>query len=80
MKAVSIPEHAEQLPVVGLEEFDYLLFDTAGKGHGGTGRKFDWSLFERYTGGQPYFLAGGSGRMMPKNCSDGGNRTCLLRM
>lgn len=61
MKAVSIPEQAAQLPVDGLEGYDYLLFDTAGKGHGGTGKKFDWTLFEGYTLGQPYFLAGGIG-------------------
>lgn len=61
MKAVSIPENATQLPEEGLEAYDYLLFDTAGKGHGGTGKKFDWTLFEGYAGGKPYFLAGGIG-------------------
>ncbi len=61
MKAVSIPEEATVLPVPEEAEYDYLLFDTAGKGHGGTGKKFDWSLFEGYTGKVPYFLAGGIG-------------------
>ncbi|WP_109698393.1 phosphoribosylanthranilate isomerase [Chitinophaga deserti] len=61
MKAVSIPEGATELPVPQEAEYDYLLFDTAGKGHGGTGKKFDWSLFEGYTGKAPYFLAGGIG-------------------
>lgn len=58
--AVSIPEGAMALEIPA-GDYDYLLFDTAGKGHGGTGRKFDWSLFEGYAGGQPYFLAGGIG-------------------
>ncbi|WP_341835041.1 phosphoribosylanthranilate isomerase [Chitinophaga pollutisoli] len=60
MKAVSIPENASALEIPS-GEYDYLLFDTAGKGHGGTGRKFDWNLFKGYAGGQPYFLAGGIG-------------------
>jgi len=61
MKAVSIPENATELPVAGTEAFDFLLFDTAGKGHGGTGKQFDWGLFEGYHSEQPYFLAGGIG-------------------
>ena len=40
---------------------DLYLFDTAGTGHGGTGRKFDHSLLEAYTGLTPYLLSGGLG-------------------
>lgn len=38
---------------------DILLFDTASKGYGGSGKKFDWSLLNAYTGELPYILSGG---------------------
>jgi phosphoribosylanthranilate isomerase len=48
-----------------LEEYygvvHYFLFDTAGEGHGGTGRKFDWSLLEKYSLPVPFLLSGGVG-------------------
>ena len=40
---------------------DYLLFDSAGEGRGGTGRKFDWKLLEELPAGPPFFLSGGIG-------------------
>jgi phosphoribosylanthranilate isomerase len=40
---------------------DYYLFDTPGPSHGGTGRSFDWSLLEAYTGNTPFLLSGGLG-------------------
>lgn len=40
---------------------DYLLFDSAGEGKGGTGRKFDWKLLEELPVGRPFFLSGGIG-------------------
>jgi phosphoribosylanthranilate isomerase len=40
---------------------DYYLFDTPGPTHGGTGRSFDWSLLEAYTGNTPFLLSGGLG-------------------
>ena len=40
---------------------DYFLFDTQTEGHGGSGKVFDWSLLDRYTGDKPYFLSGGIG-------------------
>lgn len=38
---------------------DYFLFDTKAPSYGGTGRKFNWSLLERYTGEKPFILSGG---------------------
>ena len=35
---------------------DYFLFDTRGENYGGTGKKFDWSIYDLDI---PYFLSGG---------------------
>jgi tryptophan synthase alpha subunit len=40
---------------------DYYIFDTAGAGRGGTGRKFDHRLLASYHGMTPYLLSGGLG-------------------
>ena len=40
---------------------DYFLFDTKGKGVGGSGEKFDWSVLEAYNGDTPFLLSGGIG-------------------
>jgi len=40
---------------------DYFLFDTKGKLPGGTGKKFNWQLLEKYTLDIPFFLSGGIG-------------------
>lgn len=40
---------------------DYFLFDTSSVQHGGTGKKFDWTLLSGYQGDVPYFLSGGIG-------------------
>lgn len=38
---------------------DHYLFDTAGAGYGGTGKKFDWSTLHKAEINKPYFLSGG---------------------
>ena len=38
---------------------DYFLFDTKTLVYGGSGKKFDWSLLNRYQGKTPFFLSGG---------------------
>ncbi|NQX39515.1 phosphoribosylanthranilate isomerase [Pedobacter steynii] len=43
------------------EVADYFLFDTQTPDHGGSGKKFDWSLLDKYTLDVPYFLSGGIG-------------------
>jgi len=40
---------------------DLLLFDSAGAGSGGTGRKFDWTLLEDMAVSAPFLLSGGIG-------------------
>jgi phosphoribosylanthranilate isomerase len=38
---------------------DYYLFDTSSKNYGGSGKKFDWTLLNKYRGNKPFFLSGG---------------------
>ena len=38
---------------------DYFLFDTKTEIPGGSGKKFDWQILEKYTGHTPFFLSGG---------------------
>lgn len=38
---------------------DFYMFDTLGAGYGGTGKKFDWSVLQRWPPEKPYFLSGG---------------------
>ena len=38
---------------------EYFLFDTHGKGYGGTGKKFDWNLLQDYKLEKPFVLSGG---------------------
>lgn len=40
---------------------DYFLFDTPTDKYGGSGKKFDWSLLEKYNGSLPFILSGGIG-------------------
>lgn len=41
------------------DQVDYFLFDTKTVQHGGSGRKFDWSLLSNYKGSAPFLLSGG---------------------
>lgn len=40
---------------------DYFLFDTKTDMPGGSGKKFNWKVLEKYTGKVPFFLSGGIG-------------------
>ena len=40
---------------------DYILFETRCTTYGGSGRRFDWSLLDRYRGPRPFILSGGIG-------------------
>ncbi len=40
---------------------DYFLFDTPTEQYGGSGKKFDWNLLEKYNGTLPFILSGGIG-------------------
>ncbi len=38
---------------------DFFLFDTKSNLPGGSGKKFNWEILNRYTGKKPFFLSGG---------------------
>ena len=40
---------------------DYFLFDTKTTAFGGSGRRFNWDVLQRYRLDKPYFLSGGIG-------------------
>lgn len=40
---------------------DFFLFDTKSGSYGGTGKKFDWSIFKKYPNNKEIFLSGGIG-------------------
>ena len=40
---------------------EYFLFDTRTSQHGGSGKKFNWEILERYQLEKPFFLSGGIG-------------------
>jgi phosphoribosylanthranilate isomerase len=40
---------------------DYFLFDTKTDLPGGSGKKFNWEILEKYQGNVPFFLSGGIG-------------------
>jgi len=40
---------------------DYFLFDTKSENYGGAGKKFDWSIFKKYSNTKEIFLSGGIG-------------------
>ncbi len=42
-------------------EVELFIFDTSCKEHGGSGKKFNWNILEKYTGSTPFLLSGGIG-------------------
>ena len=58
-----ITEDFDFLELKKFPDADFFLFDTKTEKHGGSGKKFDWSLLERLDKESPkkYFLAGGIG-------------------
>lgn len=40
---------------------DFYLFDTKSEKHGGTGKKFNWQLLQKFDNSKPIFLSGGIG-------------------
>ena len=59
-KAFSVEEHFDFLTTKGYAQYcDLFIFDTKGKGYGGTGLKYDWKLLEKYKGETPFLLSGG---------------------
>ncbi|HMM06471.1 MAG TPA: phosphoribosylanthranilate isomerase [Clostridiales bacterium] len=54
VKSVAV---ANKAPKILPDQADYILFDTAAKERGGTGKRFDWSLIAETK--EAFFLAGG---------------------
>lgn len=62
IKAFSVKSAADVAETRHYEEAaDYFLFDTPTPGVGGSGRSFDHSLLDHYTGATPFLLSGGLG-------------------
>ncbi|WP_300761821.1 phosphoribosylanthranilate isomerase [uncultured Parabacteroides sp.] len=60
IKAFRIATADDLCQTAGYEgRVDYFLFDTKCDGYGGSGKQFDWSVLESYTGSTPFLLSGG---------------------
>jgi phosphoribosylanthranilate isomerase len=60
IKAISVATASDlnkALPYEG--RVDYFLFDTKCETYGGSGRSFDWTALNSYTGQTPFLLSGG---------------------
>lgn len=62
MKVFNVDESFDFQQTRRYEDYcDYFLFDTQTKAYGGSGRKFNWQLLEKYNNARPVFLSGGIG-------------------
>lgn len=60
IKAFSVATETDLAATADYEgRADYFLFDTKCPSHGGSGRKFDWSVLATYHGSTPFLLSGG---------------------
>lgn len=60
IKVFNVDEKFDFNNIKPFEDFcDYFLFDTKGKGYGGTGKKFNWNILKNYESNKPFFLSGG---------------------
>jgi len=60
IKAFQMDEEFDFSQLKSYEDMvDYYLFDTSSKNYGGSGKKFDWELLNKYQGSKPFFLSGG---------------------
>lgn len=58
IKAVPVADEANALSHISYNT-TYILFDTASKAYGGSGKKFNWQMLEQLQHDRPYFLSGG---------------------
>ena len=59
-KVISVKEEVDWESLEGYLPFvDKFLFDTATAAHGGSGKKFDWSVLETYPFDKSFLLSGG---------------------
>lgn len=56
---ISSAEDLEQTRRYSASDCDFFLFDTRTPQHGGSGKKFDWTILDSYAGDVPFFLSGG---------------------
>lgn len=62
LKAFHLHTEKDLQKVAAYEPYcDYFLFDTPGKTHGGTGKRFNWHILKNYAASTPFFLSGGIG-------------------
>lgn len=62
IKAFQVDEQFDFSAVQSYEGIcSYFLFDTKSAQHGGSGKKFDWSILNNYKGVTPFLLSGGIG-------------------
>lgn len=60
IKAFAVDEQFNFEKIVPYTEFtDYFLFDTKTNMKGGSGKKFDWTVLNKYQLNHPFFLSGG---------------------
>lgn len=60
IKVFSVEREADLMKTAFYEEScDLFLFDTRTPTHGGSGRRFDWSILNAYCGKTPFLLSGG---------------------
>ncbi|MBQ9660561.1 MAG: phosphoribosylanthranilate isomerase [Bacteroidales bacterium] len=71
IKAFGIADEDVRNTVVGYEgACDLFLFDTKTPGHGGSGRRFDWSVMDDYEEKTRFILSGGIGMDMVATLHD----------
>ncbi|AWW31976.1 phosphoribosylanthranilate isomerase [Echinicola strongylocentroti] len=60
IKVFRVTEEVDWTYLKGFEpHVAYFLFDTETKGYGGSGKKFNWELLEKYPLQKPFLLSGG---------------------
>ncbi len=59
IKAIPVNSKIPKNHVNYKEVVDFILFDTASVNHGGTGKKFDWTIFHHENIETPFMLSGG---------------------
>ncbi len=69
IRALPADEHLADATHAYVGCVDYFLFDTPTAAHGGSGKQFDWSLLNAYTGRVPFLISGGIGpEALPALC------------
>ncbi len=62
IKAFKVDDAFDMNTVLAYEEStDFFLFDTNTAQHGGSGKKFNWSILNTYPSAKPFILSGGIG-------------------